>query len=176
VSVTENYFELFGISPAFDLDIQQLSQSYRRLQQNTHPDRFSTAGKDQQLLSVQYAAAINDAYQTLKSPLNRAIYLLRLEGVEVAGDSSASLEPDFLMQQIELREQLEAVRAQPDTEQALEQLASELEQQTLLLGQAFQQAYLASHWDSASEAVNKLQFIVKMQQQLDVLEDELLEL
>ena len=60
-----NYFQLFGIEVSFDVDLNQLSQSYQTLQKAVHPDKFAHASSQEQLLAVQKSAEINDAYQTL---------------------------------------------------------------------------------------------------------------
>jgi len=114
---TDNYFSLLGLPVSFIIDKQTLNNNYHELQRSVHPDKFANASAQQRRLSVQKAAQINDALQTLKSPTQRSIYLLSLYGIEL-GDNNNSIEPAFLMQQMELRESLSQVndKADPLTE------------------------------------------------------------
>ncbi|MEK6214396.1 MAG: Fe-S protein assembly co-chaperone HscB, partial [Vibrio fluvialis] len=88
-----NYFELFGLPTQFDLDGSLLSSQFRELQKRFHPDNFATASERDRLLAVQKAAQINDAHQILKSPINRAEYLLSLNGVELRGEQQTLQDP-----------------------------------------------------------------------------------
>ena len=114
---TDNYFSLLGLPVSFIIDKQTLNNNYHELQRSVHPDKFANASAQQRRLSVQKAAQINDALQTLKNPTQRSIYLLSLYGIEL-GDNNNSIEPAFLMQQMELRESLSQVndKADPLTE------------------------------------------------------------
>ena len=178
MSVAENYFALFGLPEDYGLDVALLADKYRLLQRNTHPDRFAGASKQEQLLSAQYAAVVNDAYESLKSPVKRAIYMLKLKGLNLDEQRSANMSPDFLMRQIELREELEGVKDQEDSEAALEKLNDNLQGQL----SGFEQAFAASincraddSLNNAVQTVNKMQFIVKMLKDVERLEDELLD-
>ncbi|ERM62147.1 cobalamin (5'-phosphate) synthase, partial [Vibrio mimicus CAIM 1883] len=104
-----NYFELFGLPIQFELDGSLLSSQFRTLQKRFHPDNFATASERDRLLAVQQAAQINDAYQTLKDPIRRAEYLLSLQGIEMNAEQQTLQDPMFLMEQMELREELESV-------------------------------------------------------------------
>ncbi|MBU5881014.1 co-chaperone HscB [Vibrio cholerae O1] len=114
-----NYFELFGLPIQFELDGSLLSSQFRALQKRFHPDNFATASERDRLMAVQQAAQINDAYQTLKDPLRRAEYLLSLQGIEMNAEQQTLQDPMFLMEQMELREELESVTACADPEAAL---------------------------------------------------------
>lgn len=103
-----NYFELLGLPVSFEVDSGLLNDNYRKIQKSIHPDNFSNASAMERRLSVQKAAQVNDAFHTLKTSLKRAIYLLSLSGIEL-NENDNSLDPGFLMQQIELRESLAAV-------------------------------------------------------------------
>ena len=67
-----NHFELFGLPNQFELDNNTLSETFRDSQRRFHPDKFASASERDRLMAVQKAAEINDAYQTVKSPIARA--------------------------------------------------------------------------------------------------------
>ena len=90
----------------WQVDQISLDASYRKLQQEFHPDRYASKGAVEKRLAVQTASLINQAYDTLKSPLKRAQYLLELKQIDASQDSHITSDGAFLMQQIELREAL----------------------------------------------------------------------
>jgi len=109
----DNYFSLLGLPVSFTIDKQRLNSNYHELQRSVHPDKFANASDQQRRLSVQKAAQINDALQTLKNPTQRSIYLLSLYDIEL-GDNNNSIDPAFLMAQMELRERLSQVNDKAD--------------------------------------------------------------
>ena len=106
----KNHFELFGLAPAYALDPGRLDHAYREIQARIHPDRFAHAGDAERRASMQWTTQVNEAYRTLKSPVQRAKYLLALNGIDVAFETDTAMPKDFLMEQLELRERLEEVR------------------------------------------------------------------
>jgi len=169
--LTQNFFELFGLSPGFSLDVGELTQRYRELQQVVHPDRFATASSQERRLSMQCATHVNEAFQTLKHPLSRARYLLEMRGVAV--DQSTSLPAEFLMEQMTLREQLEELSGQPEPLLALMQLRDDLGRRGSDLQQSFADLLGLDDNMSALQVFNKMQFIYRLQQELDAQEEHL---
>src|SRR5262245_49100286 len=108
--LTSSHFELFGLAPAYALDAGRLEQAYRDIQARVHPDRFAHAGDAERRASMQMTTQVNEAYRTLRSPVLRARYLLELNGVDTAFETDTAMPKDFLMQQMELREQLEEAK------------------------------------------------------------------
>ena len=102
----QNHFELFNLTPAFNLDLAQLDRAYREVQMRVHPDKFVSAGSAEQRVAMQWATRANEAYQTLKNPLQRATYLCELNGVGLNAESNTTMPSGFLMQQMEWREEL----------------------------------------------------------------------
>jgi molecular chaperone HscB len=123
---TQNFFEIFGVSEIYDLDLAELSSRFRKLQSAVHPDKYANASDMERRLSVQKSALINEAYLTLKSPLERARYMLKLRGVDLSNETSTAMAPEFLMQQIQLREELEDVRRCLHPLEQLEKVSSKI--------------------------------------------------
>ena len=99
-----DHFALFGLNRAFRLDLSDLDSRYRDIQARVHPDRFVNAGDAERRLSMQWATHANEAYQTLKKPLERAKYLLHLAGHDIQAESNTAMPADFLIEQMEWRE------------------------------------------------------------------------
>ncbi len=125
INDSNNYFSLLGLPVSFEIDKKRLSQNYHELQKNIHPDKFANASDRDRLLSVQKAAQINDALQTLKNPLQRSIYLLTLFGIELV-ENDTTVDPAFLMEQMELREALSQVNDKADPLAALDNILDDV--------------------------------------------------
>lgn len=110
-SSSSNHFDLFELPVRFALDQQALDQAYRTIQAQVHPDRFAGSDDAQKRVAMQWATRANEALQTLRDPLKRALYLLQLRGVDAQAEHDTSIAPDFLMQQIEWREAIEDAAA-----------------------------------------------------------------
>nr|WP_086941249.1 co-chaperone HscB [Thaumasiovibrio occultus] len=170
-----NHFDLFRLPSGFAVDGNLLSERFRELQRQFHPDNFATASERDRLMAVQKAAEINDAFQTLKNPIRRAEYLLTLQGVELHGEQQTMQDPEFLMAQMMLREQLEEIPESSDPEGALAEFDDEVTSLYREQVSAFMAAFDAQDYESAADVVRKLKFIVKLQQEVERIEESLFE-
>lgn len=112
------YFSVFGLEPKLNLDLPELEHEFHRLSRKLHPDRFARAGENEKQWSLADTALLNDAYRTLKDPLRRTEYLLKLLGAEIGEEHSGkekkdpSRAPADLLEEVfELNMQLEEMRA-----------------------------------------------------------------
>lgn len=121
----QNHFALFNLPQQFALESAQLDAAYREVQNQVHPDKFVSAPDAEKRVAMQWATQANEAYKTLKSPFRRAAYLCELNGVDLQTESNTAMPVDFLMQQMEWREALDAARDEQDLS-ALEQLDADL--------------------------------------------------
>lgn len=171
-----NYFQLFDLPEQFELDLTELGSRYLALQKRFHPDNFAAGSERDRLLSVQQTANINDAYHSLKQPLLRAEHILALRGLKISNEQRSFTEPAFLMQQMELREQLSEILEQADPEGAIFDIEQQLVKQRKVLQNALNQAlsaHTAEQNQLAAELVRKLKFFYKLQQELELIEQQL---
>ncbi len=119
--MTQNFFTLLNLPEAFVVDLKKLDQHYQAIQKEIHPDRFASLNDEAKMESVKKTAQVNDAYQTLKSSVRRAEYLLHLYGFDINDEKYTAVPQDFLLQQMEWREELET---HTKNKEALEKLAS----------------------------------------------------
>src|SRR2546423_15642666 len=101
----QDHFALFGLAPAYAVEGEALERSYRDIQSRVHPDRFAHAGDAERRASLQWTTRVNEAYRTLKDPVQRGKHILELHGVDVAFETDTQMPTDFLMQQLELPEE-----------------------------------------------------------------------
>ena len=160
----QNHFELFGLTPAFALQGDALERSYRDIQSKVHPDRFAHAGDAERRASLQWTTRVNEAYRTLKDPVQRARHILELHGVDVAFETNTAMPPEFLMQQMELRETLEEAKDAA----ALDALRTDLRKQKQVLQTAIADAIDSKKdYNAASGLVRKLQFLDRLDEEID---------
>jgi molecular chaperone HscB len=108
-----DYFAMFGLPPRLDLDLQALEKQFYRYSRKLHPDVHARATQAEQEWSLAQASLLNDAYRTLKFPIDRTKYLLKLEGVEfedARGPNPSKVPADLLEEVFELNMQLEELR------------------------------------------------------------------
>ena len=113
-----DYFSVFSMDPRLNLDLSALEAEFHRLSRKLHPDRFARALENEKQWSLADTALLNDAYRTLKDPLRRTEYLLKLEGAEIGEEHSGKnrVDPsrvpaDLLEEVFDLNMQLEEMRA-----------------------------------------------------------------
>jgi molecular chaperone HscB len=173
---SKNYFELFGLPVGFVLDGGELASRYRELQRVVHPDRYANASDHERRMSMQAATRINEAFQVLREPIGRGRYLLSLHGIDVDAEKDTTTDAAFLMQQMELREELESARDQANPYQALGDLMARITaSQKRLTGQLALQleAGTSEQLELARETLRKMQFLQKLREQAEQLEAEL---
>lgn len=175
MDITKNYFEIFGMEPSYQVDVADLGERYRELQREVHPDRFADRGEREQRLSVQFATYVNEGLDTLKSPVKRAEYLLELQGVAFDAQNKTTSDGAFLMQQMQLREELSEVRDQADPEAALDTLSDHVTELLAQLEAEFQTSFEKQDYGQAAVVVDKLHFITKLEYEIEQLESQLLD-
>jgi len=124
-------FELLGLPPAMRLDRDALDKAFREISRQVHPDGFGpgraetggagSAGGAERKLALEHTMAVNEAYRALKTPRTRAERLMRARGIVIGQEQDRVDDPEFLMDMLELREQLEHARGA-----AVEPLAREV--------------------------------------------------
>ncbi len=106
---SQSAFDLLGLPPRFDLDPQAIESAFFERSKELHADKFATAPAAERVAALSKSRALNDAYLAIKKPVPRAEYLLARAGVAI-GDNER-LDPAFLMEILELREELAEARA-----------------------------------------------------------------
>jgi molecular chaperone HscB len=169
-----DYFTFFGLSRRLNLDAVLLEREFYELSRKLHPDLCARADKREQEWSLEQSSLLNDAYRTLKDPIKRTEYLLRLEGVELEEQSKAATEkarttgevkkqvvpPDLLEEVFELNMQLEELRAQKKLGEDDPALIEEIGKQKLELEEKYEslseelKAYW-NDWDRLADSANE---------------------
>jgi molecular chaperone HscB len=110
-----DYFEFFEIPRKLTLDANDLEKRFYALSRQLHPDLFSRRPAREREYSLEATAILNDAYRTLRDPISRALYVLKLEGFDVAEQGTKDVPPELLEEVFELNMALEEMRAGDET-------------------------------------------------------------
>ena len=164
---TRNHFELLGLPVSYAVDAAALDRAYRDLQGRVHPDRFAASGEAERRVAMQWATRANEAYRTLRNPIDRARYLLALKGYDTGEESNTAMPPDFLMQQMEWREAVAEGRAARDPA-ALERLRGEIEDSRAEMHALLARALGGDrNYDAGCSLVRKLRFLDRIEAEID---------
>jgi molecular chaperone HscB len=149
--VPVDYFMFFGFPRKLNLDAAALEKEFYALSRKLHPDVFGQADDRERTWSLEQSSRLNDAYRTLKDPIRRTEYLLKLEGVELEEQSKQATEkaratgelkkqvvpPDLLEEMFELNMQLEELRMQKKMGENDSALVDEIAQAKLALEEKY---------------------------------------
>ncbi|PYX30471.1 MAG: Fe-S protein assembly co-chaperone HscB [Acidobacteria bacterium] len=170
--VPVDYFAFFGFPKKLNLDTAALQKEFYALSRRLHPDMSAQADGQEREWSLEQSSLLNDAYRTLKDPIKRTQYLLRLEGVELEEQSKQATDkarasgelkkqvvpPDLLEEMFELNIQLEELRAQKNLGEDDPALLEEIGKAKLSLEQNHDAllAELKSDWSRWDKAIDKV--------------------
>lgn len=168
--VPVDYFTFFGFPRKLNVDVALLEREFYQLSRKLHPDLFSRADAREQEWSLEQSSQLNDAYRTLKDPIKRTEYLLRLEGVELEEQSKTATDearasgqlkkqvvpPDLLEEVFDLNMQLEELKIQKKIGEDDPALIEEIGRQKLELEQKHEALLeeLQRDWNDWDRAVD----------------------
>ena len=173
LDLSGSFFELFGFPESYSIDENMLVERFRDMQRQLHPDKFASRPESERRWSMQAASVVNEAYQTLKSDLGRATYLLKINGIPIDEETDTRMDPLFLMEQMELRESLETAETSQDPVSALIKIREQLRSAIDIQKQAFVSASSKKGWEQARIITRQWQFLDKMVREVKALEERL---
>eukprot|EP00002_Diphylleia_rotans_P017548 TRINITY_DN3405_c0_g4_i1.p1 TRINITY_DN3405_c0_g4~~TRINITY_DN3405_c0_g4_i1.p1 ORF type:complete len:323 (-),score=76.30 TRINITY_DN3405_c0_g4_i1:151-1119(-) len=154
-----NYFDMFGLTPSFEVDLDVIQKKYWQLSKQVHPDRFNKGTEQEQHFSASQTMLLNTAYNTLKQPHLRAVYLLGLNGIEIA-ESESLTDEMFLMEIMEIREAVESAQGVEE----LQQLKQENEERIQQCLKAIEKQLKLQLWERAKGLIAPLQYYMKIRE------------
>jgi molecular chaperone HscB len=162
----QTYFAMFSLPRKLTIDTALLERDFYKLSRQLHPDLYARKSVDEQAWSLRQSSLLNDAYRTLKDPVARTAYLLKLEGVRVEDENAETRDPlkkqnrvpaDLLEEVFELNMQLEEMRANlkmgeddPSLRNDLERAQLEFNGMLAAVDEELHRAWTA--WDAALDA------------------------
>jgi molecular chaperone HscB len=171
------YFDIFELKPGVDLDANALEQKYRALSLQLHPDRLGNLPHKERLAALETAASLNDAFRTLKDPVKRAFYLLKLRGIDLDREDAGaqkSMPMEFLEEVIELRERLDALEERKDLAGAQTMADRVRAREKTALDEAFALLRDGSPESTtkASHALGRVRYFTRFLEEVERMEEE----
>ena len=163
-------FELFQLPVQFAQPRELIDVRWKELQREAHPDKFAAQGAAAQRLAMQWSVRINEAYQRLKDPLQRASYLCELHGARINAENNTAMPPAFLIQQMEWREALEDARTLAELESIADETSAAQQAQLAVIAHALDVVH--DHAKAANE-VRSLMFIQRFGNEVEARIDQL---
>jgi molecular chaperone HscB len=162
----QTYFTIFGMSRKLTIDTSALERDFYKLSRKLHPDLYARKSAEEQAWSLRQSSLLNDAYRTLKDPVSRTAYLLKLEGIRMEDENAETRDPqakqnrvpaDLLEEVFELNMQLEEMRGNlkmgeddPALRGDLEKAQQEFRGMLTAVDEDLRRAWAA--WDAALDA------------------------
>ena len=168
----QNYFELFDLETSFFIDEVALKDAYRKEISRFHPDQYATKSESEKLQALQNTSLLNSAFKALKNSLNRAEYLLKLQGVDPFDEKDTVMDEHFLLSQIDLREELEAIKESKDSlglDDFIEKINLQIDEKSQSIYSAFEKN---SEVTLIKKDVRELKFFDQLYNQANSLMDQ----
>lgn len=156
-----DYFQIFGLEKKYDIDVSNLEGKYKDWQKKLHPDLVHSKSEQEKEYAAGQSARVIDAYRTLSKPLTRAIYVLKLEGVNVDEEETVS-EPELLTEILEIRE---AVDEAADS-QALRQIQSQMEDKLRRWYNSFASSLHTRKFEDAQKCVRRMKYYTRVNEEI----------
>ncbi|MBR7003214.1 MAG: Fe-S protein assembly co-chaperone HscB [Neisseriaceae bacterium] len=158
-----DFFALFHLPQDYAIDLAVLEQTYRVLAAQYHPDRAAGQSAFHQKENMMMTASINQAYGVLRDDIERGVHMLALHGIDANAHEYNIADPEFLMQQMEWREDLENAQTLDEVNklnQQIQEVKCDVQQQ--LLAEFHNQNY-----PNATQTLQRLRFVHKLLTAID---------
>jgi molecular chaperone HscB len=170
-----NHFELFGIPVSTDVNVNHIADVHRKLALEFHPDRVDQHDVKARRIAAEKTASLNEALKTLKDPVRRAFYLLKLEGIDLDNESSAArlrMPPDFLEEIMECREALDEARGKKDLPKA-QSMATVISRKKDIALIGANLALNERKLDQAGQYLGQLKYYLRFLEEVEAFEESL---
>lgn len=173
-AVSPSAFELFGLEPSFDLDLDLLKERHQEMSAHMHPDKHRDKTPAERRRVLESMASLNRAYDVLASPVKRAELILEQSGYE-PDESQRMTQPELLMEMMEARESLETLKVKRHDSQLQDMMEANTRSQDVLLTKLSPLCAKALACDSRASAevaalLSTLRYYVRLGEELHELE------
>lgn len=156
-----DYFKILGVEKKYDVKVENLEGTYKNWQKKLHPDLVHTKSKKEREYAAEQSARVTDAYRTLTDTLSRAVYLLKLEGLEVDEEDRIS-DLELLAEIMEIRE---AVEEAAET-QALNHIQAQIQKQLEHWSKSFADAFQSRKYEEAISSIQRMTYYKRANEEI----------
>ena len=155
----KNFFELFNIKIAIDVNRSELDEKVKVLQNKFHPDKFSSGSDFEKRLALQISSHINDGYKILGDIVLRIEYILKINNF-VKDESKTINDINFLQEQIEYSELVESLNDNFDSK-IIENSLSSIKSLLKTTVDSIKSSFESSDFENVWQNLSKLRFYIK---------------
>ena len=155
----KNFFELFNIDIAVDINKSELDEKVKALQIKFHPDKFASGSDVEKRLALQLSSHINDGYKILSDIVLRIEYILKINNF-VKDESKTINDASLLQEQIEYNELEESLKEHYDDDL----VRNHLNKIKLLLKNSIEDiklSFKSKDYETMWQHLSKLRFYIK---------------
>ncbi|CAM8987493.1 unnamed protein product [Rhodiola kirilowii] len=161
VDQSVDYFDIFGLDKNCDIEAGSLEGKYKEWQKKLHPDLVHSKSQREKDYAAEQSSRVIDAYRTLDNPLSRAIYMLKLKGVDVDEEQTIS-EPELLGEIMEIRE---AVEEATDS-QALTEIQIQMKEKLKHWAECFARAFQDQNFEVAKSSIQRMTYYERVNKEI----------
>ena len=155
----KNFFELFNIKIAIDVNRSELDEKVKVLQNKFHPDKFSSGSDFEKRLALQISSHINDGYKILGDIVLRIEYILKINNF-VKDESKTINDINFLQEQIEYSELVESLNDNFDSK-IIENSLSSMKSLLKATVDSIKSSFESNDFENVWQNLSKLRFYIK---------------
>ena len=155
----KNFFELFNIEIAIDVNRSELDEKVKVLQNKFHPDKFSSGSDFEKRLALQISSHINDGYKILGDIVLRIEYILKINNF-VKDESKTINDINFLQEQIEYSELVESLNDNFDSK-IIENSLSSMKSLLKATVDSIKSSFESNDFENVWQNLSKLRFYIK---------------
>ncbi|MDA7841828.1 Fe-S protein assembly co-chaperone HscB [Gammaproteobacteria bacterium] len=155
----KNFFELFNIEIAVDVNRSELDEKVRVLQNKFHPDKFSSGSDFEKRLALQISSHVNDGYKILGDIILRIEYILKINNF-VKDESKTINDINFLQEQIEYSELFESLNDNFDSK-IIENSLSSMKSLLKATVDSIKSSFESNDFENVWQNLSKLRFYIK---------------
>ncbi|XP_050379582.1 LOW QUALITY PROTEIN: iron-sulfur cluster co-chaperone protein HscB homolog [Argentina anserina] len=158
---TVDYFQIFRLERKYDSVEGTLEGKYKEWQKKLHPDLVHSKSEKEREYAAEQSARVIDAYRTLSNPLARAIYILKLEGVDIDEEETLT-DLDLLSEIMEIREAVE----EASDAQALNQIQTQMQEKLKEWSNNFSKTFESRNFEEAVKAIRHMTYYERVMKKL----------
>ncbi|KAK2647419.1 hypothetical protein Ddye_014908 [Dipteronia dyeriana] len=156
-----DYFQIYGLDKNYEIEDENMERKYKDWQKKLHPDLVHSKSQREREYAAEQSARVIEAYRTLTNPLSRAIYILKLEGIDVNEEETVS-DPELLTEIMEIRE---AVEDAADSK-ALTEILSPVQEKLVQWSKSFAYAFRNQKFDEALNCIRRMTYYDRVNKEI----------
>jgi DnaJ-domain-containing protein 1 len=152
-------FGILGLEPTFSIPTETIDELENNLVARLHPDRWQSRGTSLHRKALIAQAAVNEALEEVRTPFRRAETLLSVlpHAPDFNEETRPGLPTPFLIQQLELQEEIEDGLSRERKRELTTWVRSELKELRAVLDSEFQLVEKSNETQTSRDSFERIQ-------------------